>query len=205
MNREIERISELANKATQSYADANKLAFETIKAMLKPFGETPISLYDHEGIGFCAMAELKPYTFHRIEEIRVRDNRIEMLVCDEWHELGYTDYHFLLDEILNEVVRLLTEREEIAMSVYWDFYHEVWESMGSFNELLGCAKHGHKDMLLTRDVDEYNNNFIACEVKYDNLVVEFTYDKEHAKGFYPSNAWYKGVEVGFDLTDIMKK
>ena len=58
--------------------------------------------------------------------------------------------------------------------------------------MLGCAKCGHKGMHLTKDVDDYGANVIACEVRYnEHLVVEFTYG-DYMKGFYPTGAWYKG-------------
>lgn len=36
----------------------------------------------------------------------------------------------------------------------------------SFNEILGCAKSNIDGLRLIRDVDEYNDNKIACEVRY---------------------------------------
>jgi hypothetical protein len=172
--------------------------------MLKPYGVNGIALYDHEGLGYCSMAELKPREFTPIERVRYWEGLLEMFVYDEWHELGYTDYHFLLDEVEEEITRLIEDENEVIESEYAEFYKRVWEEIGSFNELLGCAKCGHKGMHLTKDVDDYGANVIACEVRYnEHLVVEFTYG-DYKRGFYPSGAWYKGVEVGFDLTDVMK-
>lgn len=45
----------------------------------------------------------------------------------------------------------------------------------TFNEILGCAKSNIDGLLLVRDVDDFNNNEIACEVEYKglNFKVEF--------------------------------
>lgn len=45
----------------------------------------------------------------------------------------------------------------------------------TFNEILGCAKSNTDGLLLVRDVDDFNNNEIACEVEYKglNFKVEF--------------------------------
>lgn len=193
----------LCDNARQTYVNANKVAFDTLKTMLEPYGENGITLYDHEGLGYCSMAELKPREFTPIERVRYWEGLLEMFVYDEWHELGYTDYHFLLDEVEEEIARLIEDENEVIESEYFNFYKQVWEDIGSFNELLGCAKCGHKGMHLTKDVDEYNSNVIACKVRYnEHLVVEFTYGN-YMKGFCPSGAWYKGVEVEFSLTDVM--
>lgn len=39
----------------------------------------------------------------------------------------------------------------------------------TFNEILGCAKIGIDGLSLVRDVDEFNNNEIACEVKFKGI------------------------------------
>lgn len=39
----------------------------------------------------------------------------------------------------------------------------------TFNEILGCAKSNIDGLLLVRDVDDFNNNEIACEVEYKGL------------------------------------
>lgn len=203
MNR-INKNAELCYNARQTYVNANKVAFDALETMLKPYGKDGIALYDHEGVGYCSMAELKPREFVPIERIRYWEGLLEMFVYNEWHELGYTDYHFLLDEVEEEITRLIEDENEVIESEYTEFYKRVWKEIGSFNELLGCAKCGHKGMHLTKDVDEYSANVIACEVRYnEHLVVEFTYGN-YMKGFCPSGAWYKGVEVEFSLTDVMK-
>ena len=45
----------------------------------------------------------------------------------------------------------------------------------TFNEILGCAKIGIDGLSLVRDVDEFNNNKIACEVKYKGINFEVVY------------------------------
>lgn len=203
MNR-INKNALLCDNARQTYANANKVAFDVLKTMLEPYGVNGIALYDHEGLGYCSMAELKPREFTPIERVRHWEGLLEMFVDGKWHELAFTDYHFLLDEVEEEITRLIEDENEVIESEYAEFYKQVWEDFSSFNELLGCAKCGHKGMHLTKDVDEYNANVIACEVRYnEHLVVEFTYG-DYMQGFYPSGAWYKGIEVGFDLTDVMK-
>ena len=42
----------------------------------------------------------------------------------------------------------------------------------TFNEILGCAKIGIDGLSLVRDVDEFNNNKIACEVNYKGINFE---------------------------------
>ena len=205
MNKKINANTILCDNARQVCLDANKAVFNALKTMLKPYRSEGIALYDHERLGYCSMAELKPREFTPIERVRYWEGLLEMFVNDKWHELNYTDYHFLLDEVEEEITRLIEDENEVIESEYAEFYKRVWEEIGSFNELLGCAKCGHKGMHLTKDVDEYNANVIACEVRYnEHLVVEFTYG-DYKRGFYPSGAWYDGVEVGFDLTDIMKE
>ncbi len=204
MNKKIRVNALLCDNAKQAYVNANKVAFDALKTMLKPYRNEGIALYDHEGLGYCSMAELTPREFTPIERVRYWEGLLEMFVDNKWYELGFTDYHFLLDEVEEEITRLIEDENEVIESEYAEFYKQVWEDIGSFNELLGCAKCGHKGMHLTKDVDDYGANVIACEVRYnENLVVEFTYG-DYKRGFYPSGAWYKGVEVGFDLTDIMK-
>lgn len=203
MNR-IKKNAELCDNARQTYANAHKVAFDTLKTMLKPYGEDGITLYEHEGLGYCSMAELRPRVFTPIERVRCWEGLLEMFVAEKWHELAFTDYHFLLDEVEEEITRLIEDENDAIEYEYTEFYKQVWKDISSFNELLGCAKCGHKDMHLTKDVDDYGANVIACEVRYkEHLVVEFTYG-DYKRGFYPSGAWYKGVEVGFDLTDVMK-
>ena len=203
MNR-IKKNAKLCDNARQTYVNANKVAFDTLKTMLEPYGENGIALYEHEGLGYCSMAELRPREFTPIERVRYWEGLLEMFVYDEWHELGYTDYHFLLDEVEEEITRLIEDENDAIEYEYTEFYKQVWEDISSFNELLGCAKCGHKGMHLTKDIDDYGANVIACEVRYkEHLVVEFTYG-EYKRGFYPSGAWYEGVEVGFNLTDVMK-
>jgi hypothetical protein len=206
MNR-INKNTILCDNARQVCLDAKDAVFNALKTLLKPYGSEGVALYDHEGLGYCSMAELKPREFTPIERVRYREGLLdmpEMFVNGKWHELAFTDYHFLLDEVEEEITRLIEEENEVIKSEYADFYKQVWEEIGSFNELLGCAKCGHKGMHLTKDVDDYGANVIACEVRYnEHLVVEFTYG-DYKRGFYPSGAWYKRVEVGFDLTDIMK-
>lgn len=203
-NKKIKANAILCDHAKQACLDANKAVLKALEAMLKPYGDEGIALYDHEGLGYCSMAELKPRNFTPIERVRYWENLLEMYVDDEWYELGFTDYHFLLDEVEEEITRLIEDENEVIESEYAEFYKQVWEEIDTFNELLGCAKCGHKGMHLTKDVDEYNANVIACEVRYnEHLVVEFTYG-DYMKGFYPTGAWYKGVEVGFDLGDVMK-
>ena len=203
MNR-IKKNAKLCDNARQTYVNANKVAFDTLKTMLEPYGENGIALYDHEGLGYCSMAELRPREFTPIERVRYWEGLLEMFVYNEWHELGYTDYHFLLDEVEEEITRLIEDENDAIEYEYTEFYKQVWEDISSFNELLGCAKCGHKGMHLTKDIDDYGANVIACEVRYkEHLVVEFTYG-EYKRGFYPSGAWYEGVEVGFNLTDVMK-
>ena len=204
MNEKINANAILCDNARQVCLDAKDAVFNALKTMLRPYRSEGIALYDHERLGYCSMAELKPREFTPIERVRYWEGLLEMFVNDKWHELNYTDYHFLLDEVEGEITRLIEEENEVIESEYVEFYKRVWEKIGSFNELLGCAKCGHKGMHLTKDVDEYNANVIACEVRYnEHLVVEFTYG-EYMKGFYPTGAWYKGVEVGFDLGDVMK-
>lgn len=203
MNR-IKKNAKLCDNARQTYVNANKVAFDTLKTMLEPYGENGIALYEHEGLGYCSMAELRPREFTPIERVRYWEGLLEMFVYNEWHELGYTDYHFLLDEVEEEITRLIEDENDAIEYEYTEFYKQVWEDISSFNELLGCAKCGHKGMHLTKDIDDYGANVIACEVRYkEHLVVEFTYG-EYKRGFYPSGAWYEGVEVGFNLTDVMK-
>lgn len=203
MNR-IKKNAELCYNARQTYVNANKVAFDALKTMLEPYGVNGIALYDHEGIGYCSMAELKPREFVPIERIRYWEGLLEMFVYNEWHELGYTDYHFLLDEVEEEITRLIEDENEVIESEYTEFYKQVWKEIDTFNELLGCAKCGHKGMHLLVDIDEYGANVIACQVRYkEHLIVEFTYGN-YMKGFCPSGAWYKGVEVEFSLTDVMK-
>ena len=50
----------------------------------------------------------------------------------------------------------------------------------TFNEILGCAKIGIDGLSLVRDVDEFNNNEIACEVKFKgiNFKVEIYRDRD---------------------------
>lgn len=204
MNEKIKANAILCNNARETYVNANKVVFDALKTMLKPYGSEGIALYDHEGIGYCSMAELKPREFTPIERVRYWEGLLEMLVDSKWHELAFTDYHFLLDEVEAEITYLIENENEDIKSEYAEFYKRVWKEIGSFNELLGCAKCGHKDMLLTKDVDDYNFNVIACEVRYkEHLVVEFTYGV-HKRGFYPSGAWYKGVKVEFNLTDVIE-
>lgn len=47
----------------------------------------------------------------------------------------------------------------------------------TFNEILGCAKNNCNGLSLTTDVDEYNNNTIACEVRYYPNYDKLDYDK----------------------------
>jgi hypothetical protein len=47
----------------------------------------------------------------------------------------------------------------------------------TFNEILGCAKNNCNGLALTTDVDEYNNNTIACEVRYCPNYDKLDYDK----------------------------
>lgn len=204
MDKKINANTILCDNARQVCLDANKAVLNALKTMLKPYGSKGITLYDHEGLGYCSMAELKPREFSLIERVRYCSGLLEMFVDGNWYELGFTDYHFLLDEVEEEITRLIEDENEVIESEYAEFYKRVWEEIDSFNELLGCAKCGYKGMHLTKDVDAYNANVIACEVRYnEHLVVEFTYG-DYKRGYYPSGAWYKGVEVGFDLTDIMK-
>lgn len=204
MNKKIRANALLCDNTRQVCLDANKTIFNALKTMLEPYGEDGIALYNHEGLGYCSMAELRPREFTPIERVRCWEGLLEMFVNDKWHELAFTDYHFLLDEVEEEITRLIEDENEVIEYEYAEFYKQVWEDISSFNELLGCAKCGHKDMHLTKDVDDYGANVIACEVRYkEHLVVEFTYG-DYMKGFYPTGAWYKGVEVGFDLTDVMK-
>lgn len=204
MDKKIYANTILCDNARQVCLDANKTVFNALKTMLEPYGVNGIALYDHEGLGYCSMAELTAREFTPIERVRYWEGLLEMFVYDEWHELGYTDYHFLLDEVEEEITRLIEDENDAIEYEYTEFYKQVWEDISSFNELLGCAKCGHKGMHLTKDVDDYGANVIACEVRYkEHLVVEFTYG-DYMKGFYPTGAWYKGVEVGFDLGDVMK-
>lgn len=204
MDKKIHANAILCDNVRQVCLDADKAIFNALKTMLKPYGSDGIALYDHEGLGYCSMAELRPRNFTPIERVRCWEGLLEMFVNDKWHELAFTDYHFLLDEVEEEITRLIEDENEVIESEYAEFYKQVWEDISTFNELLGCAKCGHKDMHLTKDVDDYGANVIACEVRYkEHLVVEFTYG-EYMKGFYPTCAWYKGVEVGFDLGDVMK-
>lgn len=44
-------------------------------------------------------------------------------------------------------------------------FKETWADK-TFNEILGCAKGNIYGLSLIKDVDDYNNNEIACEVRY---------------------------------------
>lgn len=59
-----------------------------------------------------------------------------------------------------------TMYEEINKIVN-DFNKEFGER--TFNEILGCAKSNIDGLFLVRDVDDFNNNEIACEVEYKGL------------------------------------
>ena len=204
MNEIVKANAILCDYARQSYLNAQTMICNALKTMLKPYGENGVTLYKHEGLGYCPMTELKAREFTPIEKVRYWEGVLEMFTNNKWRRLVFTDYNFLLAEVEDEIVQLVDYENSIIESEYADFYKRVWEKIYSFNELLGCAKCGHEGMRLVEDVDEYNNNVIACKVRYnENLVVEFTYGN-YERGFYPSGAWYKGVEVGFDLTDIMK-
>ena len=202
-----EKIGEnaiLCNNARQACADANKIVCNALKTMLKPYRENGVTLYNHEGLGYCSMTEFNPRVFIPIEKVRYWEGYLEMFVDGKWRDLGLTDFEYLLTDVEEEIAHLIEYEDEVIKSNYTEFYERVWKKIYSFNELLGCAKCGHEGMQLVEDVDEYNNNVIACKVRYnENLVVEFTYGN-YERGFCPSGAWYKGVEVGFDLTDVMK-
>ena len=43
---------------------------------------------------------------------------------------------------------------------------EMWAKGKTFNEILGCAKSNLDGLSLASDVDEYNNNQIACKFLY---------------------------------------
>ena len=49
---------------------------------------------------------------------------------------------------------------------FYDFLD--WSEGKCFNEILGCARINIEGLLLIKDVDEFNNNEIACEVQYTN-------------------------------------
>ena len=167
---------------------------------------------------YCLIGEKLGHSYskviHNLQGLDYSLVEVERGKLEEFVKEGYDGFNVtipykkdiipLLDEVEEEITRLIEDENEVIESEYAEFYKRVWEDIGSFNELLGCAKCGHKGMHLTKDVDEYNANVIACEVRYnEHLVVEFTYG-DYKRGFYPSGAWYKGVEVGFDLTDVMK-
>lgn len=116
MNKKIRDNAILCDKARQVYLDANKAVFNALKAMLKPFGNEGIALYDHEDLGYCSMAELKPREFTPIERVRYWEGLLEMFVYDEWHELAFTDYHYLLDEVEEEITRLIEDENEVIES-----------------------------------------------------------------------------------------
>lgn len=97
----------LCGNARQVCLDAKKAVFNALKTMLKPYGDEGIALYGHEGIGYCSMAELNPGEFTPIERVRYWEGLLEMYVYDKWCELGFTDYPFLLDEVEEEITRLI--------------------------------------------------------------------------------------------------
>ena len=72
----------------------------------------------------------------------------------------------LLKEDVKANVENNTMYEEINKIVN-DFNKEFGER--TFNEILGCAKSNIDGLFLVRDVDDFNNNEIACEVEYKGL------------------------------------
>ena len=79
----------------------------------------------------------------------------------------------------------------------------------TFNEILGCAKIGIDGLSLVRDVDEFNNNEIACEVKFKgiNFKVEIYRDRDLNKisiapQITPRMLWENAKENAICLWDV---
>lgn len=167
----------------------------------KEFVEDAFNMY--EGGGFSP-------TFHTPFEDRADMNGVAFQVigrattenCDleqlpMWKiefEDGTEDYAFpceiteierknlnLAQNLQKEDVKLIKENamSEKINDIVNEFNKEFGER--TFNEILGCAKSNNDGLLLVRDVDDFNNNEIACEVEYKGLNFKVDVYRDYSK------------------------
>lgn len=93
-----------------------------------------------------------------------------------------------------------------------DIVNEFNKEFGerTFNEILGCAKSNIDGLLLVRDVDEFNNNEIACEVEYKGLNFKVEVYRDYSKNkisiepqITPRMLWENARENAICLWDTL--
>lgn len=167
----------------------------------RKFVEDAFNMYEGGGFSptfhtpFEDRADMNGVAFQVIGRATTEESDLEQLPM--WKiefEDGTEDYAFpceiteierknlnLAQNLHKEDVKLNTEntmKEEIKNNEGIKFIVDAFDKEfgeRTFNEILGMAKSNIDGLLLVRDVDDFNNNEIACEVEYKglNFKVEF--------------------------------
>lgn len=167
----------------------------------REFVEDAFNMYEGGGFSptfhtpFEDRADMNGVAFQVIGRATTEESDLEQLPM--WKiefEDGTEDYAFpceiteierknlnLAQNLHKEDVKLNTEntmKEEIKNNEGIKFIVDAFDKEfgeRTFNEILGMAKSNIDGLLLVRDVDDFNNNEIACEVEYKglNFKVEF--------------------------------
>ena len=168
----------------------------------KDFVEDAFNMYETGGFSptfhtpFTDRADMNGVAFQVIGRATTEECDLEQLpVWKIEFEDGTEDYAYPCEiteierKIQNLAQNLQIEKpkpikEENAMSEKInDIVNEFNKEFGerTFNEILGCAKINIDGLSLVRDVDEFNNNEIACEVMFKGINFKVEVYRDFAK------------------------
>jgi hypothetical protein len=200
-SKKLEKLIEVAEKVNISFTEAHFLFLASMKELLAPYGKKGVYLNEHIDEAYSPMCEITPKTFNEITALRYYNGNLQMQIADnaEWIDFSMAcDTHFLWNELV-EALEFLYDEENLEFEGEMFDFKKVWSEYGSFNELLGCARGHCHNTSLVLDVDEYNNNVIACCIAYgDRLEVEFTYVHMGEKPFEITKVKFDGKYVPYD-------
>ena len=156
----------------------------------REFVEDAFNMYENGGFSptfhtpFTDRADMNGVAFQVIGRATIDECDLEQLPM--WKiefEDGAKDYAFPceiteIDRKIGDLARNLQKedvkpiKEENTMNngikIIIDAFNKEFGER-TFNEILGCAKSNINGLVLVRDVDDFNNNEIACEVEYKGL------------------------------------
>lgn len=88
--------------AMQSLESALQMAETALHAVLAPYGENGIELYDRPSDMYSVMSEVEPNTFKKVVKVRSHPHKGLCMIVEgetEWRPLDTSDYQLLINEV----------------------------------------------------------------------------------------------------------
>lgn len=197
-----ENLTKEVREINKSFSNARADCFAFLKKHLAVYGENGLDLPYHD-CGYAPIAEINPRDFRLITSVRYYNETLEMLLCcleddDDkkpiWTELGLTDYGFLMDEVA-DALEYNNQIEEYMMEEF-EVLKNALNKIPNFNALLKeCVKLDDTRFILSKYIEEYENNRIAFEFRFLSLTVEVEFDATSKKGYKITNLYYGSERV----------